>query len=46
MLFSQINLMKLSKFDLCNVTVKLFVTLSSYFLIRTLQDDLRAMLIE
>lgn len=35
-----------SEFDLNNDTVSNFVSLTSYFLIRTLQDDLRAVQIE
>ena len=35
-----------SKFDLHNGVMSNFVSLTSYFLIRTLQDDLRAMQIE
>lgn len=35
-----------SEFDLHNDTTSNFVSLTSYFLIRTLQDDLRAVQIE
>jgi len=35
-----------SKFDLHNDIMSNFVSLTSYFLIRTLQDDLRAVQIE